>query len=172
MNVFFVRLPREILLYSMPQKSKPKGSQNEQTHELLHRRPRSHESHDGCGKSSGVNQPAQNPARIGEITRLANQRLCFLRGYARGGFAKKGIDTRKLMAVSVWRETPFFTEQERAALLWAETLTRVAENHVPDEVYQQAMAHFSEKELAELTFVIGIINAWNRFGVAFAAHPK
>lgn len=85
---------------------------------------------------------------------------------------KEGIDTRKLMAVSVWRETPFFTEQERAALLWAETLTRVAENHVPDEVYQQAITHFSEKELAELTFVIGIINAWNRFGVAFAVHPK
>jgi len=72
---------------------------------------------------------------------------------------KAGESLRRLMAVSVWKETPFFTEQERAALLWTETLTLVASQHAPDEIYQEVAAHFSAQELAELTFVIAGINA-------------
>ena len=81
---------------------------------------------------------------------------------------KNGEDVRRLMALPAWRETPFFDERERAALLWTETLTELSINGAPDEVYSKVAAQFSEQELSELTFVIGAINAWNRFGVGFA----
>ncbi|HEY0584796.1 MAG TPA: carboxymuconolactone decarboxylase family protein [Pseudoduganella sp.] len=84
---------------------------------------------------------------------------------------KNGEDVRRLMALPAWRETPFFDERERAALLWTETLTELAKNGAPDEVYSAVAAQFSEQELSELTFVIGAINAWNRFGVGFAMQP-
>ncbi|MNZ63437.1 Carboxymuconolactone decarboxylase family protein [compost metagenome] len=86
--------------------------------------------------------------------------------------AKEGESLRRLMAVSTWKETPFFDERERAALLWTETLTLVATRHAPDEIYEQVAAVFSTQELAELTFVIAAINAWNRFGVGFAMQPE
>ena len=85
---------------------------------------------------------------------------------------KAGEPPRRLMAVSAWKETPFFDAQERAALLWTETLTLVAERHAPDEIYQEVAAQFTEQALSELTFVIAAINAWNRFGVGFAMQPK
>jgi DNA-binding transcriptional LysR family regulator len=65
-----------------------------------------------------------------------------------------------------------FDERERAALLWTETLTLVASTHAPDEVYEKVAAVFNAQELAELTFVIAAINAWNRFGVGFAMQPE
>lgn len=85
--------------------------------------------------------------------------------------AREGESLRRLMAVSTWKETPFFDERERAALLWTETLTLVATRHAPDEIYEQVAAVFTTQELAELTFVIAAINAWNRFGVGFAMTP-
>lgn len=85
---------------------------------------------------------------------------------------KNGEDPRRIFALSAWQETPFFSERERAALLWTETLTLVAEKHAPDEIYQEVAKQFNPQELAELTFCIGIINAWNRFGVGFAMQPK
>ena len=85
---------------------------------------------------------------------------------------KAGETPRRLMAISAWKETPFFDARERAALLWTETLTLVAEKHAPDEVYEEVAAQFNEQELSELTFVIAAINAWNRFGVGFAMQPK
>ena len=84
---------------------------------------------------------------------------------------KAGETPRRLMAISAWKETPFFDARERAALLWTETLTLVAERHAPDDIYQAVAAHFNEQELSELTFVIAAINAWNRFGVGFAMQP-
>jgi AhpD family alkylhydroperoxidase len=84
---------------------------------------------------------------------------------------KHGEDVRRLLALPAWRETPFFDERERAALLWTETLTEVSKKGAPDEVYSTVAAQFSEQELSELTFVIGVINAWNRFGVGFAMEP-
>jgi AhpD family alkylhydroperoxidase len=85
---------------------------------------------------------------------------------------KAGETPRRLMAVSAWKETPFFDARERAALLWTETLTLVADRHAPDAIYEEVAAQFSEQELSELTFVIAAINAWNRFGVGFAMQPK
>jgi len=85
---------------------------------------------------------------------------------------KAGEEVRRLMALTAWRETGFFDERERAALLWTETLTEVSTRHAPDEIYQQVAAQFNDQELSELTFVIAAINAWNRFGVGFAMQPE
>lgn len=85
---------------------------------------------------------------------------------------KAGESVRRLLALHTWRDTPFFDERERAALLWTETLTEVSTRHAPDDVYRQVAARFSEQEMAELTFVIAAINAWNRFGVGFAKQPQ
>jgi len=74
--------------------------------------------------------------------------------------------------VPVWRETGnVFTARERAALAWAETVTRVAETGAPDADYAAAAAEFSEVELADLTYAIGLMNAFNRVGIAFRATP-
>jgi len=86
--------------------------------------------------------------------------------------ARAGGETeQRLYALAVWHETPFFTERERAALLWTEKLTLLSVDHVPDEVFEQVRQHFSEEELANLTLVIATINAWNRFGVGFRDVP-
>lgn len=86
--------------------------------------------------------------------------------------SRQGETLRRLVALSGWKETPFFSEQERAALLWTETLTLVATTHAPDDIYAEVAAAFNDQELAELTFVIATINAWNRFGVGFAMQPE
>ena len=80
-------------------------------------------------------------------------------------------DPRRLATLSVWRETPFFSERERAALAWAEAVTRVAETHVPDAVWEQLRPHFTPEELVDLTLLVATINAWNRFAIAFRKLP-
>ena len=77
----------------------------------------------------------------------------------------------RLHHVAAWRESPLFAPRERAALAWTEVLTRLPEHGVPDEIYARVRAQFSEKELAELTSVIMLINAWNRAGVASQTVP-
>src|SRR3982074_764278 len=81
-----------------------------------------------------------------------------------------GISVDKLSLVVVWREAPLFSARERAALAWTEALTLLTQG-VNDEVYAQAAAEFSEKELAYLTSAIASINVWNRLGVAFRWTP-
>jgi AhpD family alkylhydroperoxidase len=79
--------------------------------------------------------------------------------------AIKGGDTQqRLFALPVWRETPFFTARERAALELTEAGTKITDGPVADEVYARAAAEFSETELAELIWAIAVINAWNRLG--------
>jgi AhpD family alkylhydroperoxidase len=85
---------------------------------------------------------------------------------------KSGLAIDKLVLVPGWREGgALFSARERAALAWAETVTRVADTGVPDAEYQAATAEFNEKELADLTYAIGLMNAFNRLGVAFRATP-
>jgi AhpD family alkylhydroperoxidase len=85
---------------------------------------------------------------------------------------KHGVTADKLALVPVWREGgELFTARERAALAWAETVTRVADTHVPDADYEAAAAEFSDKELADLTYTIALLNAFNRLGVAFRTPP-
>src|SRR5204862_1398852 len=81
-----------------------------------------------------------------------------------------GIPTDKLNLVVVWREAPLFSARERAALAWTEALTLLTQG-VSDEVFAQARANFSEKELAYLTSAIASINVWNRLGVAYRWTP-
>jgi AhpD family alkylhydroperoxidase len=82
-----------------------------------------------------------------------------------------GLSTDKINLVAVWREAPQFSSRERAALAWTEALTVLA-GGVSDEVYAQASAAFSEKELLYLTSAISVINAWNRFGAAYRWPPQ
>ncbi|WP_212824029.1 carboxymuconolactone decarboxylase family protein [Catellatospora sp. TT07R-123] len=82
-----------------------------------------------------------------------------------------GEDPRRLYALPVWRETPFFTERERAALALTEAMTRLTEAPVGDDVVDTAAKHFGETELAELMWTITVINAWNRLGAAARPWP-
>jgi AhpD family alkylhydroperoxidase len=82
-----------------------------------------------------------------------------------------GETSQRLDNLTVWQETPFFTERERAALLWTEKLTLISVDHVPDDVYETVRRHFTEEELANLTLIVAAINAWNRFGIAFRSVP-
>jgi AhpD family alkylhydroperoxidase len=83
-----------------------------------------------------------------------------------------GETEERIYLVSGWRESPLYTERERAALAWTEALTLVAETHAPDDVYAEARKQFSDQELTELTVAIGLINLWNRIQVGFRAiHP-
>ncbi|AJW43743.1 carboxymuconolactone decarboxylase family protein [Ralstonia mannitolilytica] len=84
---------------------------------------------------------------------------------------KAGEDERRLAAVCVWQETPFFTDRERAALAWTEAVTRVGETRVPDDVWQAARAQFSDAELVDLTLLVCTINTWNRLAVSFRKLP-
>jgi len=78
-----------------------------------------------------------------------------------------GETEQRIYAFNAWRETPFFTDRERAALEWTESLTRVADTHVPDDVYERASSMFTEAELVALTFGVIVINSWNRLSVSF-----
>lgn len=82
-----------------------------------------------------------------------------------------GESEQRLYALNAWRETPFFTDRERAALAWTEAVTLVHQGHVPDEVYEEARAQFSEEELVNLTMAVVTINGWNRLAIAFRAVP-
>lgn len=83
----------------------------------------------------------------------------------------QGESEQRLYALSAWRETPFYTDRERAALEWTEALTSIAEGHAPDHVYETVKQHFSEEELVNLTLAIITINGWNRLAIAFRAVP-
>ncbi len=78
-----------------------------------------------------------------------------------------GESEQRLSAVPVWRETPFFTPRERAALAWSEAVTDVARSRVDDPVYAEARAHFDEAALVDLTLAVVAINGWNRLAIAF-----
>ncbi len=82
-----------------------------------------------------------------------------------------GETEQRLYSLDAWRECPYYTERERAALEWTEAVTLVSEGHVPDNVYEQVRPHFSEKELCDLTFAVAAINAWNRLAIAARTTP-
>ncbi len=83
----------------------------------------------------------------------------------------EGETEQRLYALDAWRETPFFTDRERAGLAYVEAVTRVAETHVPDAVYDEARKHFSEKEIFDLTVITSTINAWNRIAISARTLP-
>ena len=82
-----------------------------------------------------------------------------------------GETEQRLYLLSAWRECPFYSERERAALAWTESVTQLVNGKVPDEVFAAALAQFSEQELVNLTMAIIAINGWNRINIAFRAVP-
>lgn len=82
-----------------------------------------------------------------------------------------GETEQRLYTLSAWRETPFFTARERAALHWTEQVTLISEDHVPDELYQELREEFSEAEIVNLTIAVIAINGWNRLAIAFQSVP-
>jgi AhpD family alkylhydroperoxidase len=86
---------------------------------------------------------------------------------------KEGVPVEKLMLLSAWREAGgYFSERERAALAWTEAVTAISETHAPDDDYAAASAQFGEKELADLTLAIALMNAYNRMAIAFRRGPE
>ena len=83
----------------------------------------------------------------------------------------QGETEQRLNAVSVWRDSPFYSERERAALAWTDAVTLISVDHVRDDVYDFARQHFTEKELVDLTVAIVAINGWNRLAIAFRTVP-
>ncbi|HUK25991.1 MAG TPA: carboxymuconolactone decarboxylase family protein [Terriglobales bacterium] len=82
-----------------------------------------------------------------------------------------GESDQRLYSLDAWRETPFYSERERAALAWTEAVTNIQQGHVADEVYEEVRQHFSEKELVDLTLEVVAINGWNRLNIAFRTVP-
>jgi AhpD family alkylhydroperoxidase len=85
---------------------------------------------------------------------------------------KGGESERRLYAVPVWRETPFFTPRERAALAWTEAVTQIARQGAPDELHAALSAQFTPREQMDLTLAISMINCWNRLAIAFRKMPE
>ena len=83
----------------------------------------------------------------------------------------RGETEQRLYELVAWRDAPFYSARERAALAWTEAVTLITDGHVPDEVYEEAREQFTDRELANLTLAIVAINGWNRLGIAFRAKP-
>ena len=121
-----------------------------------------------------VAQSGLDPSLVGLVEIRASQingcAFC-LHMHTRDARAR-GETEQRIYLLDAWRESPLYSERERAALAWTEALTLVSQTHVPDDVYEQTKAVFSEEELAKLTLLVVTINAWNRFSIAFRAiHP-
>ena len=135
-------------------------------------------SPEGYKAFGGVYVYLQNSGLSHELIDLVYLRVSQINGCAfcidmhSRDLVKLGVGVEKLVLVPVWRDAgAVFSARERVALNWAETVTRVAETGVPDADYAAATAEFGDKELADLTYAIGLMNAFNRFGVTFRAKP-
>jgi AhpD family alkylhydroperoxidase len=135
-------------------------------------------SPDGYKAFGGVYMTLQKSGLPKELVDLVYLRVSEINGCAycidmhSRDLLKSGLAVEKLVLVPVWREAgKVFSQRERAALAWAETVTRVSETGVPDEDYDAATAEFDDKELADLTYAIGLMNAFNRFGISFRSTP-
>jgi AhpD family alkylhydroperoxidase len=85
---------------------------------------------------------------------------------------KRGEIEQRIYLLNAWRESPLYSDRERAALAWTESVTLISATHAPDDVYEQVRAQFSEEETVNLTMLIATINAWNRLAISFRAiHP-
>ncbi len=83
----------------------------------------------------------------------------------------KGETEQRIYSLDAWRETPFYTDKERAALAWTEAITNIQTGHAPEAVYQELSRNFSEQERLNITFAITTINAWNRIAIGFRSVP-
>jgi AhpD family alkylhydroperoxidase len=111
---------------------------------------------------------------LAELVRLRSSQLngcAFCVDMHTADARKCGETERRLYAVSVWRDTPFFSERERAALAWTEKMTCLAQQHPSDADFALLKAHFSPQEMVDLTVLISTINGWNRLSVGFGKMP-
>ncbi|MFL5697120.1 MAG: carboxymuconolactone decarboxylase family protein [Ktedonobacteraceae bacterium] len=83
----------------------------------------------------------------------------------------RGESEQRLYGLMAWRESPYYTERERAALAWTEAVTLIADSHVPDELYEEVRQSFNETELVNLTFALVAINGWNRLAISLRTEP-
>jgi AhpD family alkylhydroperoxidase len=83
----------------------------------------------------------------------------------------QGETEQRLYALDAWRETPYYSDRERAALAWTEAVTLITDGHVPDEVFDSVREHFDDEELVKLTLAVTMINTWNRLSIAFRVVP-
>jgi AhpD family alkylhydroperoxidase len=135
-------------------------------------------SPDGYAALLGVEQYIETCGLDHKLTVLVKTRVSQINGcaYCLHMYTEKarklGESETRLYLLNAWRESNLYSARERAALAWAEALTHIAATHAPDEVYDGARRHFSEKELADLSIVIAMINAWNRLVIgARSVHP-
>ena len=112
-----------------------------------------------------------------ELRELVKLRVSQINGcayciiYHRKDALKLGIAERKIHLLNAWREAFEYSDRERAALGWAESVTQISVHHLPDEVYAEAAAVFSEQELVDLNLAVMSINSWNRLSIAFRYAP-
>jgi AhpD family alkylhydroperoxidase len=113
-----------------------------------------------------------------DLVDLVNLRISLINGCAycidmhSADLLKSGLSAGKLALVPVWFEAEnLFSDREKAALRWAETVTNVSHTHIPDEEFEAVKQHFNEKELADLTIAIGLMNAYNRMAISFRTTP-
>lgn len=145
---------------------------------MNHRIDYSKASPEGYKAFGGVYVTVQKSGLPQELINLVYLRVSQINGCAycidmhSRDLLKGGLAVDKLVLVSVWHDAgEVFSKRERAALAWAQTVTRVADTGIPDADYQAAAAEFNDKELTDLTYAIGLMNAFNRFGVAFRSTP-
>jgi AhpD family alkylhydroperoxidase len=125
----------------------------------------------------GLEQVVRNSGLDSKLIHLVKMRASQINGcaYCLDMHSKdaraEGETEQRLYALNAWEETPFYTERERAALEWTESLTLVSQTHVPDEVYERVRKHFSEDELVNLSLAVVAINGWNRLSISFRAVP-
>lgn len=117
---------------------------------------------------SGIDKPLAELLRL-RVSQINGCAYCLDMHFSDA--VKAGEQTRRLATLSAWRETPFFSDRERAALAWTEAVTLVADTHVPDAVWEDIRPHFTPEELVDLMLLITTINTWNRFAIAFRKMP-
>ena len=83
----------------------------------------------------------------------------------------RGESEQRLYGLMAWRESPYYSERERAALAWTEAVTLIVDNHVPDDLYEEVRQHFNEVELVNLTLALVAINGWNRLAISLRTEP-
>ena len=111
------------------------------------------------------------------LIRLVNMRVSQINGCAYcldmhwKDLMVQGENPQRVYSLDAWEECPYYSDRERAALAWAESVTRIADGHAADRVYEAVRAHFSEKEMADLTLAISTINAWNRLSISARLQP-
>jgi AhpD family alkylhydroperoxidase len=132
---------------------------------------------DGIAAMRGLEQVVSKSGIESSLRELVKLRVSQMNGCAycidmHSKDARAGeVSEQRIYALNAWRETPFFSDRERAALEWAEKITNIGVDHAPDDVYLHVRQFFSEAELVNLTLAIVAINGWNRLAIAFRAVP-